>query len=124
MKSKLFKEQNALIKHRQFWECKLNELNVELNTASDKIYHIKSQARRTIQGQIDKTASNKADMQNYIGELQQSNYALNEELQWALNKKWDAVILTKNARSTTASQLKKWHDERNMKRSLQDEVVA
>ena len=63
MKSKLIKEQNALVKHQQVWECKLNELNVELNTASDEIYHIKSQARRTIQGQIDRTDSNEADMQ-------------------------------------------------------------
>ena len=87
MKSKLSKEQNALVKHRQVLECKLNKLNVELNTASAEIYHIKSQAQRTIQGQIDKTTSNKADMKNYIDELQQSNYVLNEELQRALNEK-------------------------------------
>ena len=91
---------------------------------SDKIYHIKSHARRTIQGQINKTVSNEADMQNYIDELQQSNYVLNKELQQALNEKRDAVRLTQHARSIAASRLKKRHKERNMKRSLQDQIVA
>ena len=79
-------------------------MNLELNAASDKMYHIKHQARCTIQGQIDKTVSNEADMQNYIDELQRSNYVLNEEFQRALNEKLGAVMSTQHARLITVSR--------------------
>ena len=66
MKPTLIKEHKALTKHWQVWECKLDELNNELNGASDNIYCIKSKVRRTIQGQIDKTASNEADVTDHL----------------------------------------------------------
>ena len=123
MKSKFIKEQNALVKHRQVWECKLNELNAELNTVSDKIYHIISQARRTIQGQIDKTAPNEADMQNYIKELEECNSNQSDELKAALKDKRVADKSTRSAKVLAKSRLKKWHDKRNLNRLLLDELV-
>ena len=81
MKAQLTKEKQGLSTHREKWQGKLDRLNTELDTATDKVYREKSKSRQAIQQQIDKTASSESEMQNYIEELEERNNAQSSELE-------------------------------------------
>ena len=66
MKAQLAKEKQGLSTYREKWQGKLDKLNKELDTATDKVYREKSKSRQAIQEQINKTAFSEAEMQNYI----------------------------------------------------------
>ena len=76
-----------------------------------------------MQEQIDKTADSEADMQNCIEELEDCNSDQSAELKAALKNKRAAVKSTCYAKALAKSRLKKWHDERNLNRILQDKLV-
>ena len=107
MKAQLAKAKPGLYTHREKWQGKLDSLNKELDTATDKVYHEKSKSRKAIQEQINKTASSKADMQNYIEELEESNDAQSSELEQALRDKRVANKSTRAASKAT-SNAKNW----------------
>ena len=76
-----------------------------------------------MQGQIDAAAKNEREMQNYIDELEEGYAAQSIESKSALKAKRSAIKSNRTSKLLAASQLKKWHDERNKNRQLHEELV-
>ena len=109
MKRKLVQQKNKISEERNKWQGKLDVLNDELSTVSDRAHRQKSRGRKLIQDQIDKATISSNIMQNYIDELEDKNKAQSQELKQILKDKRAAVRSTRKAKAFAEQRLQKWH---------------
>ena len=102
----------------------MDSLNRDLDEASDQAYNVKRKGRRAIQAHIEKSSENEIKMQNYIDSLTDKNKKASSEMSAVLKQKCNAINQSQRAQALAASRLQKWHDERNKRRQLQDDLVV
>jgi DNA polymerase III alpha subunit (gram-positive type) len=124
MKDKLIEQKKEISLHRVSWQGRLDKLNNELDSASDRTYLEKRKGRISVQNQIDIAAKNEYEMQNYIDELEEGYTAQSVELKSALKAKRSAIKSDRISKLLAASRLNKWHDIRNKNRQLHEELFA
>ena len=111
---------NSVSVERVNWEKKLTDLYQDLQLADDRVYSEKKKRWHDVKRHYDKTKSKERQIQNYIEGLEDNKEHLTRKLEEALNEKEAAKKKSERYKRLANQRLKKWHMEKDTRRSVQD----